>query len=48
MLIDSHTHCRYSPDSKSDPEDNILAAIENNMQVLAFTDHVDRVNNALD
>lgn len=48
MIIDSHTHCRYSPDSKSDPEENILAAIENNIQVLAFTDHVDRVNNALD
>ena len=48
MLIDSHTHCRYSPDSKSDPEENILAAMENNIQVLAFTDHVDRVDNALD
>lgn len=48
MLIDSHTHCRYSPDSKSDPEDNILAAIDRNIQVLAFTDHVDRVDNALD
>lgn len=48
MLIDSHTHCRYSPDSKSDPEDNILAAIDRSIQVLAFTDHVDRVDNALD
>lgn len=48
MLIDSHTHCYYSPDSKSDPEDSILTAIKNNIEVLAFTDHVDRVDNSLD
>lgn len=41
MLSDTHTHTYYSPDSKSDPEDNIKKAIENGQKYIAITDHFD-------
>ncbi|MDY6045368.1 MAG: histidinol-phosphatase HisJ family protein [Peptoniphilus sp.] len=48
MIIDAHTHSRFSMDSRSDPKDNILSAIDKGLDAIAFTDHVDRVDNALD
>ncbi len=41
MLSDTHTHTYFSPDSKSNPVDNILRAIENGQKYIAFTDHFD-------
>lgn len=37
-----HSHCRFSPDSSGDPEENIKNAIKNKIRVLAFTDHMER------
>lgn len=39
--MDFHTHTNYSPDSKTEMEKSILAAIEKGISDLAFTDHVD-------
>lgn len=48
MLIDSHSHSRFSFDSQGDCEENILAAIAAGLDGLAFTDHIDRVESPLD
>ena len=48
MLIDSHSHSRFSFDSEADCEENILAAIKAGLGGLAFTDHIDRVDGPLD
>jgi len=39
--VDFHTHCDYSPDSKTPMEEMIGRAIEMGITDLAFTDHVD-------
>lgn len=39
--MDFHTHTNYSPDSKTEMNQSILTAIENDITDLAFTDHVD-------
>lgn len=41
MLYDMHTHTNFSHDSKAEPEDNCLAAIEKGLGGIAFTDHAD-------
>ncbi|MDQ0508666.1 histidinol-phosphatase (PHP family) [Peptoniphilus ivorii] len=41
-MIDIHTHSRFSMDSIADPEKNVVNAIERGIEVLAFTDHIDR------
>lgn len=48
LLIDSHSHSRFSFDSEADCEDNILAAMARGLDGLAFTDHIDRVDGPLD
>lgn len=48
MLIDSHSHTRFSFDSNADCEENILAAVDAGLDGLAFTDHIDRVDGPLD
>lgn len=48
MLIDSHSHSRFSFDSMADCEKNILAAMDAGLDGLAFTDHIDRVDGPLD
>lgn len=40
-MFDSHTHCRHSHDSKTDPRDMIEKAISMGMDYIAFTDHFD-------
>ncbi|MCD1146701.1 histidinol-phosphatase HisJ family protein [Peptoniphilus sp. KCTC 25270] len=41
-MFDSHTHCRFSMDSMADPEENIQFALQKGIEVLTFTDHIDR------
>lgn len=41
-MIDLHSHSNFSPDSKSNPEDNIKAAISKNLKFISFTDHIDK------
>ena len=41
MLYDIHMHTHFSHDSKADPEENCLAAIEKGLSGIAFTDHAD-------
>lgn len=41
MLWDTHMHCMFSGDSKADPEDMIIAAIEKGLSGICFTDHQD-------
>lgn len=48
MIIDSHTHTHFSMDSVADPEEHILFALDKKIDKIAFTDHVDRVDNSLD
>ena len=40
-MIDTHTHCLHSHDSKQSPRDMIEKAISLNMEYLAITDHFD-------
>ncbi len=40
-MFDTHTHCLHSHDSKEDPRDMILAAIDKGLDYIAFTDHYD-------
>lgn len=40
-MIDTHTHCHHSHDSKQSPRDMIEKAIALNMEYLAITDHYD-------
>ena len=48
LLIDSHSHSRFSFDSEADCEENILAAMARGLDGLAFTDHIDRLDGPLD
>lgn len=41
MYHDTHMHCRFSGDSKEDPEKMILAAIDKHLDGICFTDHID-------
>lgn len=41
MITDMHIHTEFSCDSEADMEQYILKALNENMQVLCFTDHVD-------
>ena len=41
MFYDMHTHTNFSHDSKAEPEDNCLAAIDKGISGIAFTDHAD-------
>ena len=41
MLSDTHTHTYFSPDSHTEPEDNVKKAVENGQKYIAFTDHFD-------
>lgn len=41
MYWDTHMHCRFSGDSKAEPKDMILSAIQNNLDGICFTDHID-------
>ncbi len=41
MISDTHVHSYFSPDSRSDPEDNIKKAIENGQKNIILTDHYD-------
>lgn len=41
-MQDLHLHCKYSPDSFTNPNENIKKCIEKGLDVMAFTDHVDR------
>jgi histidinol-phosphatase (PHP family) len=41
-MIDTHTHTRFSPDSREDPEKLIETAIAKGAEYLALTDHFDR------
>lgn len=40
-MQDLHLHSKFSFDSYTDPEENIKAAIRNNIKIMAFTDHID-------
>lgn len=40
-LADLHSHTKYSFDSKTEPEDLILSAIDKGLDVIAITDHAD-------
>ncbi|MDU3688185.1 MAG: histidinol-phosphatase HisJ family protein [Anaerococcus hydrogenalis] len=40
-MQDLHLHSEFSFDSYTDPEENIKAAIKNNVKIMAFTDHMD-------
>lgn len=41
-MIDCHTHCYYSHDSKENPVNSINRAISLGLEYLAFTDHCDK------
>lgn len=41
MFWDTHMHCNFSGDSKARPEDMILASIEQKLDGICFTDHID-------
>ena len=41
-MIDCHTHCYYSHDSKENPINSINQAINLGLEYLAFTDHCDK------
>lgn len=40
-MFDTHTHCRHSHDSRQDPEELILKAIDKGLDYIALTDHYD-------
>ena len=40
-LADFHTHSSFSSDSEASPEENIIAAINNQLAAICFTDHND-------
>ena len=40
-MIDCHTHTKYSPDSKTEPEAQILSAIEKGLSYICITEHMD-------
>lgn len=41
-MQDLHMHSKFSFDSISDPEENIKSCIDNNIKIMAFTDHIDK------
>ena len=41
IRTDFHLHCRFSADSKGDPNEMVLKAIERGASIICFTDHVD-------
>lgn len=41
LLSDTHTHTRFSTDSSADPKESFQAAIQKNLALLCFTDHMD-------
>ena len=40
-MIDLHSHTKYSPDSKEEPEKHILKAINSGLKVFGFSEHLD-------
>lgn len=40
-MMDLHNHSRFSFDSKTDMEDSIKSAIDNKLDYIAITDHLD-------
>lgn len=40
-MFDNHTHSKYSTDSTMSADDAVLSAIENSLDGIVFTDHVD-------
>lgn len=40
-MWDQHMHCRFSGDSETAPEDMIKSSIENGLDGICFTDHLD-------
>lgn len=41
MLVDFHTHTRFSPDSEAPARDMALAAKQTGLDALCLTDHLD-------
>lgn len=41
MYWDTHMHCHFSSDSKATPEEMILSSIQNHLNGICFTDHMD-------
>lgn len=41
MVTDLHIHTKFSCDSEADMEQYVKRAIDKNMQILCFTEHVD-------
>ena len=41
MIFDSHTHSRFSADSKAEPRDMMEAALKKGLAGLCVTDHYD-------
>ena len=41
MIFDSHTHSRFSTDSKAEPRDMMEAALKKGLAGLCVTDHYD-------
>ena len=41
LYCDSHTHTKYSEDSREDPRASVEAAIEKGLKYIAITDHAD-------
>lgn len=41
-MQDLHMHCKFSFDSHTNPEENIKSCINNNIKIMAFTDHIDK------
>lgn len=41
MYWDTHMHCRFSGDSKADPQEMIAASVKKNLDGICFTDHID-------
>ena len=44
MRADVHMHSAFSSDSKSEPEEMILGAIDKGLEMICFTDHYDKDN----
>lgn len=42
-LVDYHTHCKFSPDSQTEPEAVCRAAVQKGLREIAVTDHFDPV-----
>lgn len=41
-MQDLHMHSKFSFDSLTNPEENIKSCINNNIKIMAFTDHIDK------